>query len=54
MSPVPRQDVAVLHVELALEDARVGLVADRDETAFDRELDRAALLRTLQSHAGNT
>src|SRR5258706_11403902 len=31
-------DVAVLHLELALEDVGVGLMADRDEAALEREL----------------
>src|SRR5690606_916172 len=46
-------DVAVLHLELAFEDAGVGLVADGDECAGGRELLRGTGFGMAQAHAGD-
>ena len=44
-------DVAVFHLQLALEDVGVGLVANGNEAAFDGQLAGAAG-GALESHAG--
>src|SRR5688500_17342107 len=51
--PGADRDVAVLHLELALEDRGVRRVADRDEGAGDRDLARAAVAGAAQPHAGD-
>ena len=50
-----RQDVAALvHVELAREELRVGLVADGDEEPVDLHRTRRARLRVREDEAGDT
>jgi hypothetical protein len=51
--PVGCDDVAVLHLELALEDVGVGLVADGDEAALQRQILGGAPLCAAQAHAGD-
>ena len=50
----PRDDVAVDHLELALEQAGVGRMADRDEDAADVERRRGAGPRVLEPGADDT
>jgi len=45
------QDVAVAHLQVALEDVGVGLVANGDEAAGDGELRRRAVAGAAQAHA---
>src|SRR5690606_32791703 len=46
--------VAILHVQLALEDLRVRLVADGDKHALQVDILRAVVVGRADTHAGNT
>ena len=49
-----RLDVAAFHVQLALENVRIGRMADGDETALQRDVFRRAAVDTADADTGDT
>ena len=54
LEPTSGHDVAILHVDLAFEDVRVGLVADGHKTPFERQVGGGLSLGGADPHACDT